>query len=77
MTEIGALPLNPSVRNKLQCAGFITTDQLDGMGPVELSRGAWPPSIHSAWARQPAVFHSPVAPLPASRPSIFHHQMPS
>lgn len=42
--EVGALPLPPSVRLKLQCAGFRTTADLEGAaGPVELAAGAWLP----------------------------------
>ena len=38
--DIVGLPLSPSVRHKLQCAGFRTTAELAGVaGPVELATG--------------------------------------
>ena len=37
--EVASLPLNPSVRNKLLCAGFRTTGDLEGIGPVDLAAG--------------------------------------
>jgi hypothetical protein len=39
--DVVGLPLNPTVRHKLQCAGFRTTADLAGVaGPVELATGA-------------------------------------
>lgn len=39
--DIVGLPLSPSVRHKLQCAGFRTTAEVAGVaGPVELATGA-------------------------------------
>ncbi|KAL4428659.1 hypothetical protein ABPG77_009765 [Micractinium sp. CCAP 211/92] len=39
--DIAGLPLSPSVRHKLQCAGFRTTAELAGVaGPVELATEA-------------------------------------
>ena len=37
--DVGALPLNPSLRTKLQAAGFRTTAELEGIGPVDLAAG--------------------------------------
>eukprot|EP00887_Chlorella_sp_A99_P003080 scaffold9.g3080.t1 len=40
MADIGVLPLPPSTRNKLQCAGFRTTADLTGLDPLQLAREA-------------------------------------
>lgn len=37
--DVGALPLNPSLRTKLQAAGFRTTAEFVGIGPVDLATG--------------------------------------
>ena len=41
--EVASLPLNPSIRNKLLCAGFRTTGDLEGIGPVDLAAGGFLP----------------------------------
>jgi hypothetical protein len=38
--EVAALPLPPTLRHKLQCAGFRTTGDLQAVQPVDLANGA-------------------------------------
>jgi hypothetical protein len=37
--DVAALPLPPTVRYKLQCAGFRTTKDLEGIQPLDLANG--------------------------------------
>lgn len=37
--DVAALPLPPTVRHKLQCAGFRTTKDLEGIQPLDLANG--------------------------------------
>ena len=37
--EVAALPLPPTLRQKLQCAGFRTTGDLEGIQPLDLANG--------------------------------------
>ncbi len=37
--EVVSLPLAPHIRSKLLAAGFRTLADLEGIGPVDLSRG--------------------------------------
>ena len=43
--DVLALPLAPSLRSKLLTAGFRTTRDLDGIGPVDLAKGMLCPSM--------------------------------
>ena len=45
--DVAALPLPPTVRHKLQCAGFRTTADLEGIQPLDLANGKMrsPPSL--------------------------------
>jgi RAD51-like protein 2 len=46
--EVSALPLPPSIRLKLQCAGFRTTADLAPVQPLDLAQGAPPPPATAA-----------------------------
>jgi len=39
--EVVALPLPPGIRHKLQCAGFRTTGDLEGVQPLDLANGTF------------------------------------
>lgn len=60
--DVVGLALNPTVRHKLQCAGFRTTADLAAVaGPVELATGALsaagvcPPATATATSAAPAA----------------------
>ena len=53
--DVVGLPLNPTVRHKLQCAGFRTTAELAAVaGPVELATGRFASSRATGRSRPPA-----------------------
>lgn len=49
---IATLPLAPSVRAKLEAAGFTSRGDLENIGPIDLARGAFPADRREAfvWA---------------------------
>ena len=46
--DVVVLPLPPTVRHKLQCAGFKTTGDLEGVQPLDLAQG----NLSTGWGNK-------------------------